>query len=114
MISFACKTIELKDLITCSFDLNKTDYKLFMSLLSNKGFVTTNEIAKKVKLERSSVQKSIKRLVDKELVLRQQKNLSGGGYLFVYKIKDKPLIKKQILDTISKWNANVKSRIEKW
>lgn len=114
MISFACKDIELKDLIMCSFDLNKTDYKLFRFMLQKKEFLTTNEIAQGMNLDRSSVQKSIKRLVEKTLVLRNQENLARGGYIFVYKIKDKDLIKKQILDMIHSWIGKVKNEIDKW
>ncbi len=114
MISFACKQIELKDLIKCSFDLNKTDYNLFIYLLTSKENLTTNEIAKEIGLDRTSVQKSIKRLVEKTLVIRNQENLSGGGYIFSYIIKDKSLIKNQVMDMISAWNKKVRLEIEKW
>lgn len=114
MISFACKQIELKDLIKCSFEMNKTDYNLFIFLLTSKENLTTNEIAKKIGLDRTSVQKSIKRLVEKTLVIRNQENLKRGGYVFSYKIKDKDIIKNQVLDMISGWNKKVKSEVKKW
>ena len=33
MISFACKDIDKEELIRCSFELNKTEYKLLMFLM---------------------------------------------------------------------------------
>lgn len=113
MISFACKNIDLKDLIMCSFDLNKTDYKLLMFLLG-KDYMTTKEIARGINLDRSSVQKSLKRLVEKMLVNRKQFNLENGGYIFSYRIKDKGQIKKQMLDMISSWNQKVQKEIDNW
>lgn len=98
----------------CSFDMNKTDYKLFLFLINKKRELTTNQISEKIGLDRTSIQKSIKRLVEKTLVLRSQTNLEKGGYLFSYKIKDKELIKKQILDIINSWNRKVNNEIEKW
>jgi predicted transcriptional regulator len=114
MISFACKNIELKDLVMCSFDLNKTDYKLFNFLIKQKKYLSINDISEKVNLDRTSVQKSIKRLFEKNIVLRLQKNINSGGYLFVYKIKDKKIIKEIILDITSSWSKKVKNEIEAW
>lgn len=114
MISFACKKLDLKDLIMCSFDMNKTDYRLFMFLIEKDDFMTTNEIGAAMNLDRSSIQKSIKRLVEKDVVMRSQENLEGGGYLFTYRVKDKELIMKQILDMINAWSRLVKAEIDKW
>ena len=114
MISFACKKLDIKDLIMCSFDMNKTDYKLFMFLVDKDDFMTTNEIGIAMGLDRSSIQKSIKRLVEKDLVMRSQENLDGGGYLFTYRVKDKELIKRQILDMINSWNNLVTSELNRW
>ena len=89
MISFACVKIELKSLIKCSFELNKTDYDIFTFLMSKENNLTASEIAAEIHLDMTTVQKSIKRLTEKELVLRIQKNLAKGGYVFTYSIKNK-------------------------
>ena len=114
MIYFACKNIEIKDLITCTFAMNKTDYKLFTFLLEQDEHLTTNEISEAMDLDRSSIQKSIKRLVEKDIVMRNQENLDKGGYIFSYKVKDKDVIKKKIRETIKKWNEKVEHEISRW
>jgi predicted transcriptional regulator len=114
MISFACKNIDLKDLVMCSFDLNKTDYKLFNFLIKKKIYLSVNEISEKINLDRTSVQKSLKRLHEKNIVLRLQKNIDSGGYLFTYLIKDKELIKKLMLEMVSEWHQKVKKEVEEW
>ena len=60
MISFACKDIHIKDLIKCSFNLNKTDYTLFTFFMKKDSKFTIDLLSKSLDLERSSVQKSIK------------------------------------------------------
>ncbi|MGM5484829.1 MAG: MarR family transcriptional regulator [Nanobdellota archaeon] len=114
IISFACKQIELKDLVMCSFELNKTDYRLFMFMLGKDQYLTTSEIADLMGLDRSSVQKSIKRLTEKNLVLRKQQNLDKGGYIFSYMIKDKKDIKDQMLSMINNWKSMVEKEINNW
>ena len=114
MISFACMKIELRNLIKCSFELNKTDYDIFIFLISEERSMATSEIARIIGLDRTTVQKSIKRLTEKELVLRTQKNLSKGGYIFTYTIKDKKIIKERMSEIVKKWHDNVQTEISKW
>jgi len=114
MISFACKEIHIKDLLMCSFELKKTDYTVFMFLMKNEGEFTVEQIAKKLKLERSGVQKAIRNLVSKELIFRGQINLETGGYKFCYSIKDRVEIKSRISSIIDGWHAKVKYEIKNW
>ncbi|MFH1770210.1 MAG: MarR family transcriptional regulator [archaeon] len=114
MISFACKDIKLSELIRCSFNLNKTDYTVFDFLIKNDKEFSVGDIAKKLKLERSSVQKAIKNLVARNLVQRWQINLLKGGYSFLYSIKDKKHIKDDIIAIIDSWQYKVKEEVGKW
>jgi len=114
MISFACKEIELKDLIKCSFDLNKTDYVVFDFMMKEEKEFSINEVAEILKFERSSVQKAIQTLVSRDLIFRRQINLEQGGYKFVYSINDKENIKKRIEQIINGWHKKVKEAISSW
>ena len=114
MISFACQNVQLQDIITCSFELNKTEYELLLFLLQEEEALTINEIADKKKLERSTIQKAISRLKEKELVERRQLNLSGGGYRFIYAVSDKDAIKERLTTIVNGWQKNVLEAINKW
>ncbi|MCD6549648.1 MarR family transcriptional regulator [Candidatus Micrarchaeota archaeon] len=113
MLTFACKKIDLEDIVRCSFDLNKTEYKVMMYLLkhSRRKYRVT-EVAKGISLTRTSVQKAIKRLVDRGLVIRFQKNLPGGGYTYVYQIEDKKRIMQRMKDIVTSWYHNVIKAID--
>ncbi len=112
MITFACKKIDKEDLIRCSFNLNKTEYKVFMYLLEHPRKQRVIDVAKGLHLTRTSVQKAIKELVNKNLVIRFQKNLPRGGYLFLYQIKERERIKKEMKDIVTSWYKNVLHEID--
>jgi len=111
MIKFSCKKISKEDLIKCAFALNKTEYNLLMFLLKKDRNFTAIQISTLMKLDRTTIQKAIKKLVDKELVDRKQKNVPGGGYTFLYLIEDKKEIKNKIKDVIHKWCKSVEDVI---
>ena len=114
MISFACKTINFEDLVRCSFDFNKTEFKIFIFLLSKKEPLCVSTIADALSKDRTTVQKAMKQLLDKEIVFKHQVNLEGGGYSYLYKIKDKDYIKEKLLNIVNGWSKQVINYIDKW
>ncbi|MHA1575358.1 MAG: helix-turn-helix domain-containing protein [Alphaproteobacteria bacterium] len=111
MITFSCKKISKEDLIKCSLALNKTEYNLLMFLLKKDRCFTAIQISDLMTLDRTTIQKAISNLVEKGLVKRKQKNISGGGYTFLYLIEDKKEIKNKIKEVIRKWCKGVEEAI---
>ncbi len=114
MINFACKTINLEEIIMCSFNIKKTEYKIMNYLLKEKEAKTIKEITKTIGLERSTVQKAIKELTTKKIVNRKQKNNKKGGYKYYYEIREKEEIRKKLREIISKWCENTIKAINEW
>ena len=113
MVTFACKKIPQEDLIRCSFDLKKTSYKLLVYLLKQKNPLRAKEIAGGMDLERSSIQKALGKLLEKDLLVRSQKNLESGGYIYLYRTKNKKEIKQRMKDIIKNWYENTHKEIER-
>ncbi|MCD6279596.1 winged helix-turn-helix transcriptional regulator [Candidatus Micrarchaeota archaeon] len=113
MMTFACKVIKHDELIRCSFNLNKTEYNLLIFMMDKKQKQTISQVVKKMGLDRTTVQKAMKNLVDKNLVKRTQKNLPKGGYVFLYMITDKNEIKNRMKKIIYLWYKGVEKEIEK-
>jgi len=113
-MSFACKRIDFKDIVMCSFDLNKTEYALFLFLIKQKESLSASDIGEKLHKDRTTVQKAVKRLVEKNLVAKHQINLDAGGYTFVYGIKNKEELRQMILHIVNSWHKNVLESIQKW
>jgi predicted transcriptional regulator len=115
MIDFACKEFDLEDIIKCGLGLTKTEYNIFRYFLDNKGkeFVTL-ETAKKLNLNLTTIQKATKKLYDKEILIRHQKNLNNGGYVYTYEISSKQKIREVLKKIIKNWSERVETEINKW
>jgi predicted transcriptional regulator len=115
MINFACKELDLNEVIKCSLGLSNAEFRLisFFVKYPEKDF-STEELASRLKLEKSTIQRGVKKLHEKKLLFRIQLNQSVGGYLFRYRIKDKNEIKKNILEILEGWNKKVKDELRTW
>jgi predicted transcriptional regulator len=114
MIDFACKRFDLSEIIKCGLGLSKTDYTILYKMLHLDEFYSSKEISDKIGLDVTTVQRSLKKLYEKGIILRKQINLDKGGYLFLYKIKPKNSIKEMIINVIDNWSSKVKTEIVKW
>jgi len=112
MISFACTSVDIRDIVMCSFDITKTEYELLFSTTNEAR--TINDIAGQQRLERSTVQKAIARLHQKELLQRHQRNLSTGGYQYVYSAIDRQRLKDRLLKAVDGWHKNVVTAVDRW
>lgn len=113
-ISFSCKNIDFKELIMCSFNLNKTEYTLLLFLLTQQDSLSATQIGEMTKKDRTTIQKAIKKLFEKELVLKHQVNLESGGYTFVYKVKNRDYLRQTILEIVDVWHKKVVESVNKW
>ena len=115
MIDFACKEFYLDEIIKCSLGITKAEFKLVKLLLDSKReWFTTQELSKELHLDLSTVQRCVKSLSEKNLLLRRQENLSSGGYLFRYQLKKREELRQRIKDTISRWVARVNDELDRW
>lgn len=114
MIDFACKTFEIQEIVRCSLGLTKSDLKIINYLIKNKSFMSSKSISKELGLELSTVQRSLKKLHEKKIIIRSQTNFSKGGYLFNYKINNKTEIRKMIKNIIKEWFERAEKELDKW
>ncbi len=112
MIDFACKSIEVEEIIRCSFQLSKTDYEVLVKLMDSEK--STKELAEEMELDRSTVHKSVSKLLDQGLVRRRQYNIKSGGYRYVYTAKDREEIKKKVRSLIENWSSSAKKAVKDW
>jgi predicted transcriptional regulator len=114
MIDFACKKFELEEVIRCGFGITKSDYRIIVYLMKNTERFNSNDISKNLELDLSTVQRSLKKLNEKNLIIRSQINLANGGYVYFYSIKDKKEIKEMLTKIINNWSEKVKSEVKRW
>ena len=114
MIDFACKKFDLDEVIKCVLGLSKSEFRLLKFLSEQDTRFTTEELSKKLKLDKSTIQRSVKKLHERNLVIRSQINQTVGGYIFLYKIKNKENIKKIVNETLDNWVGTFKKRLSSW
>lgn len=113
MITFACKKISLEEIVRCSFNLSRTEYKTFRFLLEKEKEFDVNSLSKRMGLERTTVQKASKGLLKKGIAKRRQVNIKKGGYFFLYTVNSKAEIREKLLRIIKQWHNNVEKEILK-
>ncbi|MEA3430904.1 MAG: helix-turn-helix domain-containing protein [Nanoarchaeota archaeon] len=115
MIDFACKRFQLTEVIKCGLGLTKADFKLVYYMLDHADeWLTTDDLSESLELSLSTVQRSVKKLYEKSVVLRSQENLDNGGYIFLYKIKPKPALRDLIMKIVHNWVKTVDTELKKW
>jgi len=105
------KDICCNDVIKCIFDLNKLDMDTYKILEKNKE-KSAGEIAKKLKKERSTVYRSLQRLVCCGLCIKKTKTLKKGGYYHIYHPVTKKETKNKIEQCIDNWYYTMKQTLE--
>lgn len=114
-MDFACKEFKVEDVIKCALNLTKADLNTMKCFLNEPDkWVDTDALSKSLKLDISTVQRSVKKLHEKGIVQRSQQNLDGGGYVFIYKIHSKKQIKNLILEIVQSWADRLGQELEQW
>jgi predicted transcriptional regulator len=115
MIDFACKEFKIEDVIKCALNLTKADLKVMKYFLNEtEQWVDTDFLSKVLKLDISTIQRSVKKLHEKEILQRSQQNLDGGGYVFKYKTNSRAKIKNIIMTVVNSWADRLSQELEKW
>lgn len=114
-MDFACKEFKVEDVIKCALSLTKADLNVMKRFLNEpEKWVDTDALSKSLKLDISTVQRSVKKLHEKGILQRSQQNLDGGGYVYIYKINSKNQIKNIILEIVQSWADRLEQELEQW
>ena len=74
----------VKDLFIYMYDLSPLELDLLFILIKNKKSMTLEELAKKVDRDKSTVFRSLQKLVDLGICNKEMKTLKEGGYYHAY------------------------------
>ena len=114
-MDFACKELKVEDVIKCALNLIKADLKVMKYFLNEtERWVDTDTLSKVLNLDISTIQRSVKKLHEKEILQRSQQNLDGGGYVFRYKINSRAKIKNIMMTVVNSWADRLGQELEKW
>lgn len=89
------------------FDLNKLQRKIFRELEENK--LTVQEIADRVDRNRSTAQRALQEMIDKDILMREGK--TDKTVYYVYTTLPVSELKKVTLEAIDSWHREVQDKL---
>ncbi|MCS7119312.1 MAG: helix-turn-helix domain-containing protein [Archaeoglobaceae archaeon] len=92
----------LKCTLKCAFDISCFDMEVYITLLK-KNPATVEEIAEILDKDKSTVYKSLQKLIEKSFVERDYRILRSGGYRYLYKPIPFEEFKKRMTKAIEIW-----------
>ena len=113
-MDFACKKFDIDEVVKCVLGLGRSEFQILKFLGGSSKNFTTEELSQTLNLDRSTIQRSIKKLHEKNFVFRSQENSTVGGYVFFYSIKNKKEIKETVKKTLQNWTDVFNEKIERW
>jgi len=105
------KNICCDDVLKCVFELNNLDIDVYKKL-KKFGELRADELAKKIKKDRSTVYRSLQKLICCNLCLKETKNILKGGYYHIYRCDEISEAKKELEDCIDKWYQQMKNTLK--
>lgn len=117
------KLYRSSNLFRCILGLNELESTIFSYLLKNKK-VSTGELSKAFKKDRSLIQRALQNLIELKIIKREsmsrkeffelkgKKDVNKRGYLYVYSAKALDFVKKQFRELLDKWYNSMINYIE--
>jgi len=105
------KNLSCGDVISCVFDLNDLDLKVYKKLRED-GESRTDILAKKLKKERSTVYRSLQKLTTCGICIKKTKKIAKGGYYHTYSCIDAKIVQNKVESCIDDWYRSMKQIIK--
>jgi len=107
-------TLQCEDLLACFYGLNLLDTACFWVTVDAVEPLTIDEIAAAVDRERSTVYRSVQRLLQTGLLDKQQVNYESGSYCHVYVPADSGAIAGEMRRLLNEWYAQTDQLIQEF
>ncbi|MEM0351230.1 MAG: helix-turn-helix domain-containing protein [Archaeoglobaceae archaeon] len=101
----------VKCILKCSFDISCFDMEVYVNLLK-KNPTTVDDLADALNKDKSTVYKSLQKLLEKGLVERDYRILRSGGYKYLYKPINFEEFKKKIVEAVQVWMKDLAEFIQ--
>ncbi len=104
--------IQCGDMLCLLFDLNELDLHIYRQLL--KGEQRAEDLAAVVDKDRSTVHRSLTRLVDGGLCTRERRLVNSGGRYYIYRATPPAEVKQHIHACIERWHHRMHASLDRF
>ncbi|WP_049902864.1 helix-turn-helix domain-containing protein [Halococcus agarilyticus] len=107
MAEYLRADMECEGLLECFHGLTDLDRDCFEVVVSHDNALTVDEIAEEVDRERSTVYRSLQRLLQAGFVQKEQVNYEQGGYYHVFRPTDPDVVADEMQRMLNDWYAKM-------
>ncbi|MFT4250422.1 MAG: MarR family transcriptional regulator [Candidatus Woesearchaeota archaeon] len=112
-MDFACIDIDVKQVLKCTFGLTKAGCAVLASFRGDEWLVS-EEVASRCGYDLATVQRSLKHLSERGVLIRRQQNRPSGGYEFAYTLVSKKEFSSLVNKTLDSWLLEAKKEVSSW
>ncbi|MCD6542647.1 MAG: ArsR family transcriptional regulator [Thermoplasmata archaeon] len=100
-----------RDIIKKMLNLKDLDVVVYKNLLRQRRKVKVNDLSHIVGRDRSTVQRSLNRLVKAGLCRKEKRIMRNGGYYYIYSVKEAEEIRDIIEKCLEEWYTKIKTKL---
>jgi len=102
-----------EDLVQCAFSLSEFEITIYRKLVE-VGPSRADEIAEEIGRDRSTVYRSLQKLMSCGMVFRETRSIERGGYYHVYIPISKQMMKEKLERCVDEWHQRMLSMLTKF
>jgi len=101
------------DLVQCAFSLAEFEVEVYYRL-SQSGPLRADELAAKMSKDRSTVYRSLQKLMTCGMVYRETKSIERGGYFHIYTAIGKDLLRERLERCVNDWYSHMQEVLSRF
>ncbi len=113
-MDFACQEIDVQQVLSCTFGLSKSGCAVLKQLFASTQPMTSDELASQTGYDLATVQRALKHLSERGVLVRTQHNRPQGGYEYVYEVVDTQTFTALVDKTLTSWLAQARQEVQLW
>ena len=102
--------LQKHEMLARIYGISETDAQAYFTILE-ENTLTLKELTKKLNKDRTTAQKTMKKLVENGLVHRRKINLTKGGIKYSYEAVPFSLVKEKMIERVNTWKTIAENKI---
>lgn len=100
-----------EELMKCALGIKTTEIQAYCALV-NSGPLTVQDATELLDRSRSTSQRLLQSLVEKELATREEELIGLGGYKYIYRAVPPEKLRNSIRETLDRWHERMTAELD--
>jgi len=107
------KEANCRDIVQCAYNLSELELEVYKKLLE-MGPSRSDDVSTMLNKNRSTVYRSLQKLISCGICYRETKSLEQGGYFHLYVAIDKEALRKKMMECVDEWKERIDEAISRF